>query len=160
MIVSLTNKLFEKLKRKTYRDAYVAESARTGIAYQIRAMREQRAMQQGQLASQLGKPQSVVSRLENPDYGKYTLSSLLEVAAAFDVALVVRFVSYPDFLRFTSNVKPEALEVESFDPSAFCESVTGRVITDVPEMWTAPSGSRSAAEVQLSTAPTPKAYVH
>ena len=70
MIVNLSNKLFEKLKKKTYRDAYVAENARTGIAYQIRAMREQRSMQQGSLASKLGKPQSVVSRLENPDYGK------------------------------------------------------------------------------------------
>ena len=154
MIVNLSKKLFEKLKKKTYRDAYVAENARTGIAYQIRAMREQRSMQQGSLASKLGKPQSVVSRLENPDYGKYTLSSLLEIASAFDVALVVRFVNYPEFIRQTRNVSPSDLEVDSFDVGAFFMTMSGDVGAE-----TGPGNStlisRGFYTASTSTAPAP-----
>lgn len=119
MIVNLTKRLFEKLKRKPYRDAFVAEHVRTGIAHQIVVLRDQRGWSQGDLAKKLDKPQSVVSRLENPDYGKATISTLLEVAATYDVALVVRYVSFPEFLRQTRDVSIEAMEVESFDESAF-----------------------------------------
>jgi len=119
VIVNLTKRLFEKLSRKSYRDAYVAENVRTGIAYQIRALREQRGWNQGRFSEELGKPQSVTSRLENPDYGKLSLTTLLEVASAFDVALVVRYVEYPEFLRQYCDVSPAAFRVDSFDERAF-----------------------------------------
>ena len=34
--------LLQKLRQKNYRDAYVAEHVRRGIAHQIRALRDQR----------------------------------------------------------------------------------------------------------------------
>jgi hypothetical protein len=116
VFASLSRKLFEKLQRKGYRHAYVAEHARTGIAFQIRAMREQREWLQKKLSQEMHKPQSVVSRLEDPDYGKANIQTLLEVAAAFDVALLIQFVSFPEFLRRTRDVSPSALMVDSFDP--------------------------------------------
>jgi hypothetical protein len=57
--------------------------------------------------------QSVVSRLENPDYGKVTVQTLLQVAIALDIALLVRFCSYPDFLAAIADVSPEAFAVEN-----------------------------------------------
>ncbi len=115
MFASFSKRLLSKLRSKKYRDAYVAENVRTGIAYQIRAMREQRdAMSQKDLGKLMHKPQSVVSRLEDPDYGKLTLQTLLRVAAAFDVALLVQFVTHEEFLRRTLDVSPRALEVDSF----------------------------------------------
>jgi len=63
----------------------------------------------------MGKPQSVVSRLEDPDYGKVSVQTVLDGAAAFDVALLVQYVSFPEFLRRTRDVSPEALRVDSFD---------------------------------------------
>ena len=118
MIANFSKRILSKLLSKKYRDAYVAESVRTGIAYQIRTMRDQRDhMSQTALGAILGKPQSVVSRLEDPDYGKHTVQTLLEVAAAFDVALLVRFVTHEDMLRLTSDASPEALEVAGFGPS-------------------------------------------
>lgn len=115
MIATLSKKLIEKLTRKSYRDEYVAENVKTGIAYQIRALRDQRGWSQKVLATAMDKPQSVVSRMEDPDYGKLTVQSLLEVAAAFDVALLVKFVSLPDMINKTRDVSPKALEAVSFD---------------------------------------------
>jgi transcriptional regulator with XRE-family HTH domain len=107
-------KLLEKLGKPAYRRAYLAEHVRRGVAYQIRALRDQRHWNQGEFSDLLGKPQSVVSRLEDPSYGKVTLQTLLEVASAFDVALQVRFVSYSSFIQQTRNVSGAAMEVPSF----------------------------------------------
>ncbi len=115
MFVTLSKRLLEKLKSKAYRQAYVAEHVRTGIAFQIRALRAQRGWSQKRFAEELGKPQSVVSRLEDPDYGKVSVQTLLEGAAAFDVALLIQYVSFPEFLHRTQDVSPEALQADSFD---------------------------------------------
>ncbi len=122
MIATLTKRLINKLSRKHYRDEYVAEHVRLGVSYQIRALREQRGWNQGKFAAELGKPQSVAHRLEDPEYGKLTVKSLLEIASAFDVALHVRFVDFEDFLRLNENVSPDALKVDSFDAAKLAAS--------------------------------------
>ena len=93
----------------------MAEHVRRGIAYQIRAMRDQVGWSQGKFAGELKKPQSVVSRLEDPGYGKVTVQTLLEVAKAFDVALQIRFVNYSLFLRDNQDRTATALRVTSFN---------------------------------------------
>jgi transcriptional regulator with XRE-family HTH domain len=113
-ISSIGKKLWEKLQRKPYRHAYLAEHVRRGIAYQIRALRDQRKWKQGAFAKLLGKPQSVVSRLEDPDYGKMTVQTLLEVANIFDVALEVRFVPYSTFVYSTRDVSMTSMQVPEF----------------------------------------------
>ncbi|MGH6841962.1 MAG: helix-turn-helix domain-containing protein [Methylocella sp.] len=128
MFANLSNRLFEKLKSKSYREAYVAEHVRTGIAYQIRALRTQRGWSQKRLAEEMGKPQSVVSRLEDPDYGKVSVQTVLDGAAAFDVALLVQYVSFPEFLRRTRDVSPEGLRVDSFDDQQL-PTTTSNVVT-------------------------------
>jgi transcriptional regulator with XRE-family HTH domain len=107
--------LLQKLRQKKYRDAYVAEHMRQGIAYQIRALRDQRQWNQGKLSQLLGKPQSVISRLEDPSYGKVTIQTLLELASAFDVALQVRFISYSSFLQQTRDLGISSMKVAAFN---------------------------------------------
>jgi transcriptional regulator with XRE-family HTH domain len=80
----------------------------------MKAMRKGRAWLQDKLASVMGKPQSTISRWESEDYGKWTLESLFEVADAFDVAVVVEFVSYADFMIRTSDLSPERMAVSSY----------------------------------------------
>jgi transcriptional regulator with XRE-family HTH domain len=122
-LYNIGHRLIKKLQKRAYRQAYVAEHVRRGIAYQIRALRDQRRQKQGELAEELGKPQSVVSRLEDPSYGKVTVQTLLEVAAVFDVALQVRFVPFSAFLRDTRDVSPKAIEVPSFEDEAAAQPV-------------------------------------
>lgn len=114
-IFSLGKKLLAKLQKKSYRSSYVAEHVRRGVAYQIRALRNQREWSQGELSKFLGKPQSVVSRLEDPSYGKVTVQTLLEVAAVFDVGLQVRFVPFSTFLQQSRDLSTESMKAQSFD---------------------------------------------
>ena len=96
------------------------EHVQTGISYQSRTLRAQRGWAQKKLADVMGKPQSVVSRLENPDYGKLSVSTLLEFAAAFDVALLIQFVSFPEFLRRTRDVSPKHLCTQRVSMRSSC----------------------------------------
>jgi transcriptional regulator with XRE-family HTH domain len=113
-IFDIGKKLLEKLRRPAYRHAYLAEHVRRGIAYQIRALRDQRGWKQGKFSAELGKPQSVVCRLEDPSYGKVTIQTLLEVANVFDVALEIRFVPYSSFIQRTRDVSATSMHVPEF----------------------------------------------
>jgi len=58
---------------------------------------------------------SVVSRFEDPSYGKLSLQTLLDLSEAFDVGLSVRFVSLVDMVRQTYVPKAADRYVESFE---------------------------------------------
>ena len=83
--------------RRGYRTAYMSRWVKALLADQIRTMRGNRS--QRAFGELIGKPQSVVSRLENEEYGKLTLQTLLDIAEKLDIALEVRFVDYPTFIR-------------------------------------------------------------
>ena len=71
---SKREKLVNELKDPTYRQAFIEAHTKDTVAFQLRKMREARGWTQGQLADKAfgdSKLQSAVSRLENPDYGKY-----------------------------------------------------------------------------------------
>jgi transcriptional regulator with XRE-family HTH domain len=73
------------------------------LAFQIRALREREGWSQQKLAEKIGSNQNAVYRAENPNYGKQTLTTLRKIAAAFDVALVVRFVPFSELLDWVSG---------------------------------------------------------
>ena len=108
-------RLLLELRDKDYRDGFVESHVRTGLAYQIRALRDARSWSQEELGKQLGTSQSVVARLENPDYGKFSLTTLLKLASTFDVALQVRFTDFGELLARTGDLSPAALNALSFD---------------------------------------------
>ncbi len=110
----ISSRFADELADKEMRDAYLGAQTRVTIAQQIRALRNQRGWSQAELGERLGKPQGNVARLEDIEIARYTLTTLLELAAAFDVALCARFVSYSDFLEITSDLSPDALAVPSF----------------------------------------------
>ncbi len=83
------------------------------IAYQIQALREKIGLNQTRFAQKIGKTQSVVSRLEDTEYGRVTVQTLLDIACSLDVALIVKFISYPDLLRQTSDMSVRALQPET-----------------------------------------------
>jgi hypothetical protein len=111
----LSNKgLIRKLiSSKTFRDSYVHEYVRNGIPFQIRAMREDRRWTQGELGVAAGKPRNVITRLEDPNYGKLTIKTLLEMASAFDVALLIKFIPFSRLLREYDDTSPAALTARS-----------------------------------------------
>lgn len=106
-----------QLSDKEFRDEFVADQVRLRIAMGIRALREQssRNWSQSELGERMNKPQSVVSRLESPDYGKASLQTLLEIAAAFDLPLRVDMPEWDEWARWSANLREECLRRESFD---------------------------------------------
>jgi transcriptional regulator with XRE-family HTH domain len=100
---------------KEYRDSYIEGHVKGGIAYQIQALREKSGLNQKDFGDQIGKPQSVVSRLENTEYGSVSVETLLDVAKALDVALQVRFSNYVDMLN--ADVSASAFKVDNIHES-------------------------------------------
>ncbi len=107
-----------KVRNSKARQAYIEAEVASGLAHQIRALRTQRGWTQKDLADKLGTTQAAVSRLEDPSYGRPSIKTLLDVGAAFDVALQVRFVSFVRLLQETRSVSREQLEVEPFELEA------------------------------------------
>jgi len=105
---------------------FVESHLNKGLAFQIRGLRDREQWSQGQLAERVGMNQNAISRLENPNYGKATLTTLKRIAAAFDVGLVTRFVPFGqmvDWVSCTPHVI-EGLSANSLRVPSFCEEMT------------------------------------
>lgn len=152
---NLPNSIRQRLQNRAYREAFVAEGVRNWVALQIRRLREARGMSQAEFGQFIGKPQSVVSRLEDPDYGRLSVSTLLDVAAALDIALLVQFVDHEQFLLRTGDLTSTAMFVPSFDHlsrigrSNTRTSGSGRI--EAPVQGAAASGDASRTTGTLTT---------
>ena len=70
------NRLLRDLRDKEARDAYVEGHVRSGVAFQIRAMRDAEGWSQEDFGRRMGnKQQAAIARLENPDYGRFSIST-------------------------------------------------------------------------------------
>jgi transcriptional regulator with XRE-family HTH domain len=97
-----------------YRHSAVEANVSNMIAWQVRINREERGMKQAELAARMGTQQPAISRLEDPEQD-VRVSTLLKAAAAFDCALLVRFVDHHEFAAAVNDVRPERLYACSFD---------------------------------------------
>lgn len=104
--------------RTSARHAYLEAEVVTGLANQIRALRLQRGWTQSQLAKKLDTTQTVISRMEDPSYGKYSVQTLIELAKAFDIGMHVKFVSFVTMLHTTFSPTDDKKIIPSFDEEA------------------------------------------
>jgi transcriptional regulator with XRE-family HTH domain len=111
---NLRTQLVEKFRSKEYRDGFVQEYIYSRIPLKIRAIRDKRKMSQAELGEKAGIAQAWVSKLENPSYGRLTLSTLLKVASAFDCGLSVDFVPYSRVLDEATSLLPASFDVPNF----------------------------------------------
>lgn len=115
--------VLKSLRDPEYRREFAADIG-TGIAFQIRRLREDRQWTQAELAERTDKRQETISLWENPDYGNYSLSTLKELAGAFDLALMVRFAPFSELINWTVNLTPERLAPPPFDAEFGLSSAT------------------------------------
>ena len=157
-------------KSKASRKRLVESNLAKGIAYQIKATREKQKRSQADLAHEVGMTQNNFSRLESPDYGKQTLSSLKRIADALDVALVVRFVPFTQYIDWLSGtpflddgLRPGALAVPNFEEEANAKSFETSftywpVVTAAPEIGATSEPSVDAGGVYAFQTATAGAY--
>jgi hypothetical protein len=110
--LSRTERLAQQFKGEKFRKSYFARQLKVFLAAQIRALRGERT--QTQFGGLIGKPQSVVARLERESYGKVNLQTLIDIAQKLDIALIVRFVNHSTFLEWTKDYSQEALAPQSY----------------------------------------------
>ncbi|HEV3042099.1 MAG TPA: helix-turn-helix transcriptional regulator [Candidatus Angelobacter sp.] len=133
-------RLVTQLMDAKYRKAFVEAHAKDSIAFQLRMMRKAKEWDQRQLAEHaFGDPklQSMVSRYEDPDYGRYSLNTLLELAAAFDVALVVHFAPFSELLDWDETPVERKIAPKSFQEeldSGLLPRPSKRRKTDKPQV--------------------------
>src|SRR5580704_1059997 len=108
--------LLESWKDREYRAAFVRERVRSSVALQIRGLREQRNhMTQKQLGDAIGKAQTWISVLEDPEYGKMSVATLLSLAQAFHTDLEIKFRPFSKALHERTRQNETYFEVRSFE---------------------------------------------
>lgn len=107
-----------RLAREQFVESHLAKT----ISHQVRAIRDRLGWSQEDLAREANMTQNAISRLESASYGKPTLTTLKRLAAALDVALIVRFVPFSELVDWVSEtprtmrgLTNEALAVPSFE---------------------------------------------
>ena len=118
--------LLQRLNRGSEARARFVEShLDKSIAFQIRSLRDHEGWTQGVFAEKLGiKHQNNVSaRLENPNYGKHSLTTLKKIAATCDVALVVWFIPFSRLLDWVTGTPylDNGLSEGFYEVPTFCD---------------------------------------
>jgi transcriptional regulator with XRE-family HTH domain len=135
MYVSEQSELFDYLRDPEVRHLYLDSTIRQLIAMQLRSMREERRWSQtevGDLAG--GMKQPAIARLEDPSYTGMTLATLKRLAKAFDVALIVRFAAFSEFVDWTVQLNSYRLSPPEYREDHKAWEMTGE--TDASSLST------------------------
>jgi transcriptional regulator with XRE-family HTH domain len=112
----------EGLLDKEGRDEFLSSAVRLGISIQTQVLRGDRS--QKEFATQTGKTQTQISRLENAKSGGVSLQTLIEIASALNIGLSVRFVDYETMLDEINDMSDEALQVRTIFQSVEAARLT------------------------------------
>lgn len=125
--------ILNSLHNKEYREELAIEHVNTTLAIQVRKMRENHQWKQSDLAARLDKHQETVSQWENPDYGRHSMTSLKALAAAFDVALLVKFMPFSELVQDMVNLSEARLSPPSFREEQYYASASAAVTSNPME---------------------------
>ena len=138
MISVKERQIQDSLNNKEYREALANEHVNTTLALQIRNMRDNNHWSQSELATRLGKHQETISQWEDPDYGKHSITTLKALAKTFDVALLVKFISFGELVNDMTNLSGTRLSPPSFSEEqhsvATFISITSDPLKDTKDM--------------------------
>lgn len=140
------------VKNKQLRMKFLADQIRVGLKYQLRSLRDAQGLTQRQLADLIGTKQSVISRLEHN--GEHvSVPTLLSIAAALDVGVVVRFESIDTILEWYSNPsKKKMTPRKSQEVLKELEALlTGDEATDIGTVDERPTATFSVSDLLAAT---------
>lgn len=108
-IQDINLELLSELEIPKYHDYFVASQLNKGFSFQMRALRANQDLTQKGLAELAGTKQSVISRTETNGLSNLSVKTLLKLASAFNVGLVLRFVSLDHLLDWKNPISLEEL---------------------------------------------------
>lgn len=113
------NDLVEKLRQsftdEEYRYSYVESFLNSYIAAQIKTLREENKLTQGELAEKMGSKQPGIARLENVNYSAWKVETLRKLARALQVRLKITFEEWGTLPEEISGFNRSALVRVPFD---------------------------------------------
>jgi len=83
--------LADQLKDPKFAKVYEEESGKIDLAIELARIRQEAGISQRELAKRVGTRQSVIARMENPEYTGYSVRMLRRIAAALDVSIKIEF---------------------------------------------------------------------
>jgi|WetSurMetagenome_2_1015567.scaffolds.fasta_scaffold103184_2 transcriptional regulator with XRE-family HTH domain len=142
-IANNNEQIWQSLEDPEYRDTFVEEEINVGLSFQIKAIRNKQKLTQAELAGLMGVSQPLISQWEDPNYdGKYSLSTLKDLAKVFDVGLLVRFVPFSKLVEWTANLTKESIAPPKFEEekqsriSTVNLEINSRMLKDVDQIDT------------------------
>jgi transcriptional regulator with XRE-family HTH domain len=104
------------LKNRTSREAYIGAKLKVLIPSQIRALRlKSPTPRQEDLAKAADMKQSRISAMETPGAVNFNLETLVRVASALRVGLLVKFVSFSEMLQWENDFTQDQFDVVTLD---------------------------------------------
>src|SRR4051794_39591579 len=108
-MINTSSNVFQKLKDRKRRSRFIANQIKNAFAFQVRALRKAREMSQQELAKEADTTQALISRIERDGATNLSVQTLLKIADAFDVALVVRLEPIDRLLHWVDGLSPDSM---------------------------------------------------
>jgi len=91
-MIKFRDRLNEELKNPAFAKAYAEEGVYVDLAVEIALLRQKNKLSQAELAKKLHTSQQMISRLEDPHNGSFSLKTLIKIARAFNKTLSISFL--------------------------------------------------------------------
>jgi transcriptional regulator with XRE-family HTH domain len=108
-VSELTEQLRQTFIDPEYRNAYAESFQNSYVAAQIKVLREDFPMTQGELAAKIGSKQPGIARLENVNYSSWKVETLRKIARALQVRLRITFEEFGTLPNDIEAFNKEAL---------------------------------------------------
>jgi transcriptional regulator with XRE-family HTH domain len=107
----LNDELARDFEDHEHAHVYIQSHVLDRLAMQVYALRNQRGLNQTELAELSGIGQGKISKIETGDFESLNLKTLFKLAEALDVAPVVKFESFTSAIDDVTNLKIASLNV-------------------------------------------------
>lgn len=113
--MSEKSQLINKLKNSfSSRVAYTRATTSVNVASQIKALRRRRKMTQEELSKLMSTGQPRISAMERPGE-LLTVDTLVRLASAFGVGLIVKFVPFSEMLNWENSYSQDSFDATSIE---------------------------------------------
>jgi transcriptional regulator with XRE-family HTH domain len=153
--VNERSKMISKLiNERDTRESYVRSKLSVLLPAQIRSLRLRREMKQAELGSAAKMKQARISVLERIGEASYNIETLIKLASAFRVGLIVKFAPMSEMLNWENGFQPDTFDVVPIeDDMAFVHaSDSGNREQLNPRMILAMTGSAANATTERNPA--------